>query len=189
MAHLTHGLDLSREIGARRYEMMCLMLLARIDLAARRARDGARANLHEAWTISEQTSHGFHRRGRAGAMALAAADDDERRNALAKGEALLREYSIAHCHIWFNRDAIQASLDCGAWSEAERYANALEEFTREEPLPWTDFPVAVARALAAAGRGTPDPRRAAGLPRHGRRAAGRGIPACARRRDRAPRHG
>ena len=134
---------------------MCLMLLARVDWQ-RGDRDSARVQLDSAWSLSEQTSHGFIGAAVQGAKALAAANDDERRRALAKGEALLREYSIAHCHIWFNRDAIQASLECGEWSEAERYATALEDYTRREPLPWTDFPVAAARALAAAGRGRPD---------------------------------
>ena len=153
--HLTHGLALAREIGARRYELICLMLLARVDWQ-RGDRDNARAKLDSAWAISEQTSHGFIGAAVQGAKALAAANDEERRRALAKGEALLGEYSIAHCHIWFNRDAIQASLECGEWSEAERYATALENYTRREPLPWTDFPVAAARALAAAGRGQPN---------------------------------
>jgi class 3 adenylate cyclase/tetratricopeptide (TPR) repeat protein len=153
--HLSHGHELSREIGARRYEMMCLMLLARIDWQ-RGEHAAARRRLDEAWAISEQTSHGFLGAAVQGTLALVAAGDDERRNALAKGEALLREYSIAHSHLWFNRDAILASLEGGAWSEAERYAKALEDYARAEPLPWTDFPVAVARVLAAAGRGNPD---------------------------------
>jgi hypothetical protein len=113
--HLTHGLALSREIGARRYELMCLMLLARVDWQ-RGNRDSARVQLDSAWSLSEQTSHGFIGAAVQGAKALAAANDDERRRALARGEELLREYSIAHCHIWFNRDAIQASLECGEWS-------------------------------------------------------------------------
>ena len=153
--HLGRGLALSREIGARRYETMCLMLLARVAWARgerKRARDG----LRDAWAASEQTSHGFIGAAIQGAMALMADGDGERRDALARGEALLREGSIAHCHLWFNRDAIAASLYCGDWTGAERYAAALEEFTRPEPLPWADFQVAVGRALAAAGRGRAD---------------------------------
>ena len=152
---LIHCLALSREIGARRYEIMCLLLLARID-HWRREPGRAREKLNEAWEISGQISHGFIGAAVQGAMALVAAGDEERHNALAKGEALLQEHSIAHCHFWFNRDAIQVSLESGAWSEAERYADALEARMRSEPLPWTEFPVTVARLLAAAGRGDPD---------------------------------
>ena len=36
----------------------------------------------------------------------------------------------------------------------DRYAQALEDYTRPEPLPWGDFWVARGRALAAHGRDT-----------------------------------
>jgi hypothetical protein len=35
------------------------------------------------------------------------------------------------------------------WDEMERYASALEAYTRDEPLPYTDFYFERARALAA----------------------------------------
>ena len=37
--------------------------------------------------------------------------------------------------------------------EADRYAAALEDYTRPEPLPWSDFIIARGRALAAFGGG------------------------------------
>ena len=42
------------------------------------------------------------------------------------------------------------------WDETERHAAALEEFVRAEPLLWTRFIVARARAFAAFGRGHRD---------------------------------
>ena len=153
--HLQHALDLSREMGARRYEMMCLMSLAHV-CWRRGAHAEARLHLRDAWERSGETGHGFLGAAVLGAMALMAAGEEERRDALVKGDALLRDGSLAHCHIWFNMDAIETSLNCGAWSDAERYADALEEFTRAEPLPWTDYQIAVGRALAAAGRGNAD---------------------------------
>ena len=48
------------------------------------------------------------------------------------------------------------ALDLGEWDEAERYARALEDYTRPEPLPWSDFFVRRGRALAALGRGRRD---------------------------------
>ena len=39
------------------------------------------------------------------------------------------------------------------WNEVERHAAALEDFVRQEPLPWTEFIVARARIFAAIGRG------------------------------------
>jgi hypothetical protein len=48
---------------------------------------------------------------------------------------------------------MEACLETGDWNETERYASALEEYTRAEPLPWTDFLIERGRALAAYGRG------------------------------------
>ena len=41
------------------------------------------------------------------------------------------------------------SLQSGEFSQAEGYAADLEAFTRDEPLPWSDFYMARTRALAA----------------------------------------
>ena len=154
-AHLRHGLALAREIGAKRYETMCLMLIARV-LAQRGAHAQAREYLRDSWALSERIGHGFIGPAVQGVMALTAREESEREAALVKGEALLHEGSIAHCHIWFIHDAIETSLASGKWTEALRHADALEKFTVAEPLPWTDFHIATARALADAGRGHPD---------------------------------
>ncbi len=153
--HIERSLALAREIGARRYESLDLMLLARTH-ASRGEFDDARARLDAAWQLSTQTGHGFAGAIVQGALALVAAGDDERRAALTTGEALLREHAVAHGHFWFYRDAIGASLEANDWSEAERYADALADFTREEPLPWSDLQVEIGRSLAAAGRGHGD---------------------------------
>ena len=56
----------------------------------------------------------------------------------------------------FYHEAIETALNTGEWAAAERYAAALESYTRPEPLPWADFHVARGRALAAFGRGMRD---------------------------------
>jgi hypothetical protein len=71
---------------------------------------------------------------------------------LAQSEAIIRKGCVAHNQLRFYPDAIEVALDLGQWDEAERYAAALEEFTRAEPLPWSDFFAARGRALAAVGR-------------------------------------
>jgi len=48
---------------------------------------------------------------------------------------------------------MEAALNLGNWDDADVYAQALEDFTRPEPLPWTDFFIARARVLAAFGHG------------------------------------
>src|SRR5262245_44458023 len=46
----------------------------------------------------------------------------------------------------------EASLNPGEWDEAQRYAQALEDYTRQAPLPWAEFWIAWGRALASHGR-------------------------------------
>jgi hypothetical protein len=90
------------------------------------------------------------------ALALATDDGEERAAALAEGAAVLRAGSPSHNHFWFHRDAMEVALVLSEWEDAERHATALEDYTRAEPLPWSDFYVARGRALAAHGRGRRD---------------------------------
>jgi hypothetical protein len=57
---------------------------------------------------------------------------------------------------WFYRFAMDALLIVNDWARVETYAAALENYTRDEPLGWTDFYIARGRALAAFGRGKRD---------------------------------
>ena len=89
-----HALALSREIGARRYETMCLIHLARV-LWERGARTAGTRAPARAWELAEQTGGAFIGAAVQGAMALMAEGEAERRDALAMGEALLREGGLA----------------------------------------------------------------------------------------------
>ncbi len=51
---------------------------------------------------------------------------------------------------------MDACLGTGEWERVDRYAQVLEDYTRAEPLPWTDHFIARGRALAAFGRGNRD---------------------------------
>ena len=84
-----------------------------------------------------------------GMLASATGDDAQRQAALDEGEALLRGRTAAHNHLLFRRDAMDACLAACDAAAALRHAAALEEFTQPEPLPWSRFMVARARALAA----------------------------------------
>jgi class 3 adenylate cyclase/tetratricopeptide (TPR) repeat protein len=144
-------LDLVQRLGARRFLQSCLLYLGKAALS-----DGDRSEavriLREVLKISHQTGIRFHGPNILGALALALTDPGEARQALAQGEAIIRAGSVGHNPLRFYPDAIDASLALGDWDEAERYADALEAFTRAEPLPWSDFFIARGRALAALGR-------------------------------------
>ena len=88
-----------------------------------------------------------------GVGALAAADVAARTRCLDEGEAILAQGCNAHNHLWFYRDAIEASLASGAWDEAARFAGVLTDYTAAERLPWSDFFIARGQVLAAIGRG------------------------------------
>ena len=89
-------------------------------------------------------------------LALFTDDDAERRAAVAEAEALLAAGSVSHNYFFFYRAAIETALATEDWCAAERYAAALEDYTRAEPLPFADFVIARGRALAAWGRGERD---------------------------------
>ena len=88
--------------------------------------------------------------------AMIARNAEERAAALAEGERVLGEGAVSHNFIFFNRYAIEACLAAKDWAGVQRYATALEQGLAEEPLPMSNFLVARARAIAAAGRGQKD---------------------------------
>ena len=154
-APLERGLKLSREFGMRRFEAACLPNLARV-LWTEGAKDEARRAAREAWSLCEQFSPRFAGPTVLGAIAIIAENDEERRWAMATAERLLEQGCVGHCHFDFYASAIDVMLGQRQWSEALRYADALEEYAKSEPLPWSEFFVARGRALAAAGRGEGD---------------------------------
>jgi hypothetical protein len=80
-------------------------------------------------------------------------DRAESRKILEEAERILDSGCVAHNHFWFAQSAIEQSLAIGDWDETERYAAKLEAYTRDQPLPWSDFLIARGRTLAAWGRG------------------------------------
>ena len=146
---------LARQLGARRFEAEGLGFLAVVEGAYGR-RAAAAALVREALAISRETGMAFIGPALLGWLALHTDDADERRAALEEGEALLAAGSISHNYIFFYHAGIEAALGAEDCAAAERYAAALEDYTRAEPLPFSDFVIARGRALAAWGRGQRD---------------------------------
>jgi tetratricopeptide (TPR) repeat protein len=142
-------------LEARRFEQACRLYLARIALAEGR-RSEAVELLEQALDISRRTGIGFHGPQILGTFAHALERPEERRRVLAEGEALIRAGCVGHNQLRFYPDAMQVALDLADHDELERYAGALEDYTRPEPLPWSNFFIARGRALAALGRGRRD---------------------------------
>jgi hypothetical protein len=60
---------------------------------------------------------------------------------------------VGHNYLNFYEDAMEPCLQFESWDGVERYALALQDCTRPEPLPRSDYFIARGRALAAFGRG------------------------------------
>jgi tetratricopeptide (TPR) repeat protein len=146
---------LSKQLGARRFDAENLSDQAFVLLMQGR-RAAALALLEQAIAISCETGVKFVGPWILGRIALATDDPPVRQSALEEGEQLLRQGCVSHNYLWFYRDAINVSLNVGDWAEAERFAAALEGYTRAQPLPWSDFHIAKGRVLAAIGRGGRD---------------------------------
>ncbi len=143
-------LSLARPAGARRFESAVLYVLSTLRIAQGNLAL-AREHLAQALELARQTGMGFLGAAIFGALAYAAEGAAERRHALEQGEGLLREPCVGHCHLWFYWHAIDATLAAGEWEAAVRYACALEDYVRGEPLPWAGLIAARGRALAAVG--------------------------------------
>jgi DNA-binding winged helix-turn-helix (wHTH) protein/tetratricopeptide (TPR) repeat protein len=155
LEHEEQSLTLARRLGTRCFEAATLGNVG-IATAALGDRSKAERLLREAHAINLESGLAFSGPWVLGELALVAVDGDTRRWARAQGEKLLRADCVSHNYFYFYRDAMAACLADAQWSEVERYARALEDYTRSEPLPWSDFLIARARALAAHGRGARD---------------------------------
>ena len=152
---LTRGLDLARAIGARRFETILFVNLARLR-THEGSYDEARRCLQEAWALSEEVGHRFAGPLVLAGLAAVARTEEERNAALEDGERWLADGCVSHCHLGFRQTAIDLALDHGKWDEAQRHATELEDYLRDEPLPLMDFLIARGRVLADAGRGAAD---------------------------------
>ncbi len=162
--HFERAETLVRQLGAWRFEPTIMTCRARAMIRQGRGAEAV-SILRKALEMSDKTGSGYNSARVAGAIALATSDPDERRSALQTGERYLSQGSVGHNHLYFYPDAIDVMLSEGDWEQAERYAAAREDFTRPEPLPWSQFFIARGRALAAWGRGRREPELVAELQR------------------------
>jgi tetratricopeptide (TPR) repeat protein len=147
---------LAQALGARAWEPQPLTVKAIVKLVSGQQHE-ARELLTHALAITGEAGRAFQAARVLGTLAwVVKGDDVAREAALEEGENILREGVVSHNYFWFYRCAMDALIHVNDWDRVERYASALEDYTREEPLAWTDFFVARGRALAAFGRGQRD---------------------------------
>ena len=112
--------------------------------------------VQEALEISAETGITFLGPWLNSTLAQALDNEPAVRAALAEGERLLADGCVGHNYFDFYADAMQVSLDSKMWDEVSRYAAQLQEYMAAEPLPWADYRVRRAEALARAGQAGPD---------------------------------
>jgi class 3 adenylate cyclase/tetratricopeptide (TPR) repeat protein len=149
------ALALSRKLKARRFEAHFLCDLARLAEAEGNRSDASKL-VEQALNICRDTGMNYIGPTVLGCLARIADDSETRRRALEEGKSILRTGCVSHNYFWFYRDAMEACLDTGDWDAVERYAAALDDYTRAEPVPWSGFFTARGRALATLGRGLVD---------------------------------
>ena len=146
------ALDQARRVGAGRFQAMSLVFLAKVLVLEG---DWARAtsSAEEAVSISREAGITFTGPMALGVLATCRADPEARNRALDEAEEILRDNCVSHNYFYLYRDGMEIHLHTGEWDRVEYFARTLEDYTRGEPLPWTDFFIARARALAAHGQG------------------------------------
>lgn len=149
------GLLLARRVGARRFESDGLhqIALALYRLGEKRK---PKQSLVEALALTRSVGEAYNGAWVLGVAALIGSSIAARRAYLNEGESLLAKPCVAHNHMYFFRYAIEVALDMQDWRLAFRYADSLEQSTRAEPTPWSDFHIQQGRVLARLGRGDVD---------------------------------
>jgi hypothetical protein len=88
-----------------------------------------------------------------GALARVTDDAEECERCLDEAESLLQGSGPAHNHLGFALEGMEACLERGDFARALRCADRLESAFAAEPMPFTGFLAARARALAAWAQG------------------------------------
>jgi tetratricopeptide (TPR) repeat protein len=149
------ALEKARYLGAKSYEPFSFASLAKIRHALGQHTESVRI-AREAVAVSREVGLKTSGPRALGVLALITDDPAERHKALQEGQNLLDQGCISHHYFSFYRDAMEDALGRGEFEELERYAGLLENYTRSEPVPLSDFFIARGRALAALGRGRCD---------------------------------
>jgi DNA-binding SARP family transcriptional activator len=144
-------IEMARELGARRFEAENEVLrgLALFGLGETAE---ARRTLETAAAASREIAATYCGPWAIVALALAAWEDERLgRELLAEGTRLLERGCVSHNHLEFHHYAMEL---CGRWQDwaaVHHHADALEAYTRDEPLPWVELIVSAHRAIAHAG--------------------------------------
>ena len=147
--HSKQALEVARKLGVLRFEALYLLFVARSYYNS----DSSKLAVEYAdQAIDIARSTGFLYVGAIayGIKALVMKQGQkERLQVLAAGEELLASNTMSQNYFWFLRDAIEVSLIEQSWQQAGHYADLLQQYTKRQPLPWSDCYIEIARCTLA----------------------------------------
>jgi tetratricopeptide (TPR) repeat protein len=154
---LHRGQTIARRLGSNLLDGVCLQYFGKIHFL-KGDNSKARKFAEQAVDVLRKSESGmtFRGPGALGVLALTTDNKNKRLAAMQEAEALLAAGSVSHSYFNFYEDAMEACLRAGEWDEVNRFALALEDYTKDEPMPRCEFYIAWGRALAAHGRGERD---------------------------------
>lgn len=147
--------EIANRVGAKRLEAQALEHLARTQVYAGQLAE-ARETGKRAVEIALEHGRNFVGPKALSALAMAESNADEQDRLLKLGTDIIAEGCVGHSHLHFYPDAAAVMLLRQDWEAAEGYADGLQRFTSEEPLPMVDLTIRQTRLLAESGaRQTP----------------------------------
>ncbi|WP_108861690.1 adenylate/guanylate cyclase domain-containing protein [Ruegeria sp. Alg231-54] len=146
----TLSAEIANRVGAKRLEAQALEHLARTQVYAGQL-EQARETGRRAVDIALEHGRNFVGPKALSALAMAEEDPTAQDENLKLGEKIIAEGCVGHSHLHFYTDAAAVMLARKQWDEATRYADALADFTADEPLPMVDLSILQARTLAECG--------------------------------------
>ena len=149
-AHAERAMALAQQLQARNWEPLLLSYAA---WALYLCGERERANELLEQAVANEAALAFTGGWSLGMLSVVTDDPTTRMRALRDGKALLSKGSNGASSLQFYRHAMNACWQAAMWEELEQLAQGLEDYTREEPLPWSDIYITRGRALAAVGRG------------------------------------
>ena len=146
--HAEAALELARRLESPRLEAQALAFLGDLNVT-RGTLDLGRQQLRMALALARSSGLAFLGPVILGLLGRTLIPTcPEHTAALDEAEALLATNGLAHNHLLFRHIAIGIAWAARDAAALRRHAQALEDFTRAEPLPWSGFAIRRARALA-----------------------------------------
>ncbi len=175
---------LARRLNSKRFEAQAMTFLGRL-LGALGQIDEARQLLSGSWAILRRAGPRYLGPSTLGALALYAETPEQSRQYLQQGTDILRQGASAVNHLYFYRDAIEVALVAHDYTEVERQAALLAEYTGDQQLPWSRFFIERGLLLSDYARGARDRDILSEIANLSQRAHGIGYHMAARWLDRA----